>query len=199
MVTLRDVKPSIAARRRWIAILVVLGTAPALGSAAQADEAAAWQALREGAIVLFRHALAPGVGDPAGFRLGECATQRNLDAAGREQARRIGEALRQHRVPVAAVWSSQWCRCLQTAELAALGPVRPVPAFNSTFDDRAVQASRIAEARALLSGWNGPGTLVVVSHQVNISAITGSGLASGEGIVLRRQGDELEVVGRIAP
>lgn len=188
-----------ASRRRCLCTIAALAAVPWRARAAGNDDGAAWQALREGAIVIFRHAIAPGVGDPPGFRLGDCSTQRNLDDAGRAQARRIGDALRRERVPVAAVWSSQWCRCLQTAELAAVGAVREVPAFNSTFGDRAAAPRQTAEARALLLGWAGPGTLVVVTHQVNVSAITGRGLASGEGVVLRRSGEALTVVGHVAP
>ena len=162
-------------------------------------EQAAWAALRNGAIVVFRHANAPGIGDPPGMRLDDCATQRNLDAQGREQARRIGERLRQHNVAVGAVWSSQWCRTRQTAELIESGPVREVPAFNSFFGDPARVPAQTAAARELLLAWRGPGALVVVTHQVNISAITGGATASGEGIVLRRMGTQLEQVGRLLP
>ena len=185
-------------RRRAIALALALLPAAPL-SAAGADEAAAWAALREGAIVLFRHANAPGVGDPPQFKLGDCGTQRNLDESGRAQSRRLGERLKRESVPVSAVWASQWCRTRETAELAALGPVREVAAFNSFFGDRGDEPAQTAAARALLLGWRERGTLVVVTHQVNIRALTGQGAASGEGVVLRRQGQALAVVGRITP
>ena len=165
----------------------------------QAVEDAAWSALRAGGIIVFRHALAPGVGDPAGMQLGDCKTQRNLDAEGRAQARRIGERLRQQQVTVGAVWSSQWCRTRETAGLIAAGPVREQPAFNSFFGERSRVAAQTAAARELLLGWRGPGALVVVTHQVNISALVGGAAASGEGIVLRAVGDQLVSVGRILP
>ena len=163
-----------------------------------ANAADPWDALRAGGIVLFRHAEAPGFGDPPGMRLGDCATQRNLDAAGRAQARRIGEALRARGVVVGAVLASQWCRTLETAELAFPGLVRPEPAFNSFFDDRGAGPAQTAVARAILLGWGGPGALVAVTHQVNITALTGIVPASGEGVVLRRESGSLVVVGRIA-
>ena len=169
------------------------------GASATSDDESAWGALRDGAIVLFRHANAPGVGDPPQFRLGDCRTQRNLDDIGQRQARRIGEGLRRAAVPVTAVWSSQWCRTRDTATLAGLGPVRDVTAFNSFFGERADEPAQTAAARRLLLDWREPGTLVVVTHQVNISALTGQGTASGEGIVLRREGDALKLVGRIRP
>ncbi len=161
--------------------------------------AADWDILRAGGVVLFRHAIAPGSGDPPGMRLGDCATQRNLDAAGRAQARRIGEAFRAAGVEVGAVLTSAWCRARETAELAFPGQVRPEPAFDSFFDDRTEEPARTAAARRLLLAWQGPGALVAVTHQVNITALTGVFPASGEGIVLRREGTALAVAGRLRP
>jgi len=168
------------------------------GTVASAQEAV-WNAVRSGAVVLFRHADAPGVGDPQGFKLDDCATQRNLGPAGREQARKLGERLRAQGVRPARVLTSQWCRARDTAELAFPGQAEASPAFNSFFDDRARDTAQTAEARALLLAWRGPGALVVFTHQVNISALSGITAQSGEGVVLQRQGDALLVTGRIAP
>ena len=176
------------------ALFLVSGT----GSPA-ASEAAAWEALRAGAIVLFRHATAPGTGDPAGMRLGNCSTQRNLDEAGRAQATRIGEAVRAEGVAAGAVLTSRWCRAAETADLAYPGRARAEPAFDSFFAERGEGSARTAEARRILLGWSGPGALVVVTHQVNITAITGVVPGSGEGVVLRRAGGDLVVAGRVRP
>ena len=182
-----------------IALATLLGPLAATLSAA-ADESTAWAALqRDGAIVLFRHANAPGVGDPPGFKLGECSTQRNLDDAGRAQARRIGETFRARKVAVRAVHTSRWCRARETAELAFPGLVREQPVFDSFFDERQDEPAKTAAARKLLAQWKGPGVLVVTTHQVNITALTGLGAASGEGVVVRATGDRVEVLGRIAP
>ena len=172
---------------------------PGAGSPAASEAAAAWEALRPGAIVLFRHATAPGTGDPSGMRLGDCSTQRNLDEAGRAQARRIGEAVRAQGVAVGAVLASRWCRAAETADLAFPGRARPEPAFDSFFAERGEGPARTAEARRILLGWSGPGALVVVTHQVNITALTGVVPSSGEGVVLRRGGGDLVVVGRVKP
>lgn len=181
------------------ALLLVVGTtAPAL-AADKTTDAAPWNALRAGGIVLFRHANAPGIGDPPGFRLGDCSTQRNLDAAGRAQARRIGARMREQGVTLGKVLTSQWCRTRETAELAFAGRVTPEAAFNSFFQDRENASQQTDAARALLLAWNGPGALVVVTHQVNISALVDGFTASAEGIVLRPLGQLLEVVGRIQP
>jgi len=177
------------------AALVLLLAHPAMAQPAPGSEAA-WQALAEGGIVLFRHALAPGGGDPPGMRLGECGTQRNLNEEGRAQARRIGAAFRDRGITVGAVRASGWCRAMETAELAFPGRVVAEPAFNSFFSARQEAETRTAAARQLISGWDGPGALFVATHQVNITALTGIFPASGEGIVLRRDGT---VVGRIRP
>jgi phosphohistidine phosphatase SixA len=182
--------------------------APFLGAALLAASASAaaqdaWPALSQsGAIVLFRHATAPGIGDPAGFRLNDCPTQRNLDGRGRAEARKLGEQFRSRKIAVGAVLSSQWCRGRETARLAfGEAAVKDEPAFNSFFSRSAgISEEQTAQARAILSRWRGPGTLVVVTHQVNITALTGVGAASAEGVVLRPAADgSLQVVGRVSP
>lgn len=156
-----------------------------------------WEALGEpGAFVLMRHAQAPGTGDPSGFVLDDCATQRNLDEAGRAQARAIGAAFRERGIAFDAVLTSQWCRCRETAELLDLGPVEEAPAFNSFFSDFAARDPQTMAARALLEARAGD-RLFVVTHQVNISALTGRGTRSGEVLVVRRTGGGLEVLGSI--
>ena len=185
-------------RLRRPLLLTLAGALATLPGLAQADEVA-WQALREGGIVLFRHAIAPGGGDPPGMRLGHCGTQRNLNAAGRDQARRIGDAVRAAGIAVGAVLASQWCRTMETAELAFPGQVVAEPAFNSFFADSTAGPAQTSAARAILLAWNGPGALVVSTHQVNITALTGIMPASGEGVVLRREGVSLVVAGRIRP
>ena len=198
-------------RRRFLFFLLAMITVPASASTpvptsvSQAgpedDTSTAWRALSDGAIVLFRHALAPGTGDPADFRIGDCTTQRNLDQAGREQARRIGNRLQERKIRVRAVWTSQWCRTRETAQLLDLGPVRDEPAFNSFFADRKDEPEQTALARRLLQDWKGPGVLVVVTHQVNMTALTGVYPRSGEGVVVRpaRNGIGLDVMGRVLP
>ena len=182
------------------ALLLVLVAASCVAPAAAQD---AWQAAaQDGAIVLVRHATAPGVGDPPGFRLGDCSTQRNLSDEGRAEARALGQRLRDRGVRVTAVWMSQWCRTRETARLAFGERLpREEPAFNSFFAQGPAQReAQTARARALLARWSGPGTLVVVTHQVNIAALTGQAAASAEAIVVRRDpSGDLRVVGSLAP
>jgi phosphohistidine phosphatase SixA len=168
---------------------------------AQADEAALWAALRDGGhVALIRHALAPGTGDPPGFRVDDCRTQRNLSAEGRAQARALGERFRANGIEAAAVYSSQWCRALDTAREMALGEVTPFAGLNSFFAGRGDEAQHTRAARALIAEHVGTGrTLVLVSHQVNITALSGVFPASGEIIVMRADADPLTPVGRISP
>jgi phosphohistidine phosphatase SixA len=185
----------LTANSRWAFAQV----APAAKGAASEPNADAWQRMKPGHVVLFRHALAPGVGDPPEFQLNNCATQRNLDEVGRDQARLIGDAFRARKIKVGAVWSSQWCRTRETADLAFPNQRVDQPAFNSFFGDSQSEPAQTGAAKALLNGWRGPGVLVVFTHQVNISAITGLGAASGEGVVLEPSGRGLVVVDRVAP
>lgn len=169
------------------------------GGVARAEEAAAWQALREGAIGLIRHARAPGTGDPEGFRLDDCATQRNLSDEGRNQAKHLGEAIRAAGVTVAAAPHSLWCRTRETAELAFPGVTRPEPALNSFFADRSTEPEQTAAASRIIRDWRGPGALMLVTHQVNITALTDIVPKEGEIIVVRVEGDAIRVVGRLFP
>lgn len=155
----------------------------------------------DGLVLLMRHALAPGVGDPADFQLGQCRTQRLLNDAGRAQARRAGEQLRAQGLVVRAVWHSQWCRTEETARLAFPGlAIQPRPAFNSFFGEPAEGAEQTARARAELATWRGPGLLLVVTHQVNITALTGVVPASGELLLVRPLADgTLQLLGRGSP
>lgn len=177
-----------------LALPLLLATAPA-----RADEAL-WPALAEGGhVALMRHAEAPGTGDPQDFRLDDCSTQRNLDQTGRDQARRTGQAFRDRGVTIARVLSSQWCRCLETAELLALGAVEPFPPLNSFFGERARESAQTAAVRAFLAETDADRpSFVMVTHQVNITALTGQSARSGEIVVLRLGGPEIfETIGAI--
>lgn len=147
-----------------------------------------WRLLREGGcVVLMRHAqTVAGVGDPPGFQLGNCASQRNLSEAGREQARRLGVAFTRERVRVDEVRSSAWCRCTDTAQLA-FGPHTVWAAINSFFrDGDGADATR--EVARFLSSWPAQRNAVLVTHQVNISALTSEFPAMGELFLLRADG-----------
>jgi phosphohistidine phosphatase SixA len=161
-------------------------------------EAALWEVLKTGnGIALMRHATAPGTGDPAGFLLGDCSTQRNLSDEGRDQARRIGEQFRKQGITEMAVYSSQWCRCLETAQLLNLGEVAELPDLNSFFNDRSTEEAQTTTTRGFIAEYQGKFPLLLVTHQVNITALTDIVPASGEMIVLRKTSDGFEVLGSL--
>lgn len=163
-------------------------------------DGASWATFAEGGrTILIRHATAPGTGDPAGFSIGDCSTQRNLSAEGREQARRIGEAFASAGVPVDAVYSSLWCRCIDTAEHAFPElDVVPLPALNSFFGDRSTESEQTGQALAAIRSFAGSGNQVFVTHQVNITALTGIVPRQGEALLVEPDGEGLKIVARIA-
>ncbi len=174
--------------------VMVLGLAGSVLASAEG-----WEALRRpGAIAIMRHALAPGTGDPANFQIDDCSTQRNLDERGRMQARSIGAAFRAEGIAVDRVVSSQWCRCRETAELLGLGNVESLVSLNSFFGRYERSGPQTAATRAFLAALPEGQRVVLVTHQVNISALTGAYPASGEVFVLQQGvGGAVEITGRI--
>lgn len=153
---------------------------------------------RGGHVILMRHATTvPGTGDPPGFDLGDCATQRNLSEAGRAEAAAWGRFLAEHRIPVGYLASSAWCRARETAELTGLGRVEHLPALDSFFADRSQAEQRTRALAAFIRGWVGPGNALLVTHQVNITALTGVTPRSGEAVIV--DPFALEVLGRLPP
>ena len=152
-----------------------------------------------GHILMIRHALAPGTGDPANFRIGDCATQRNLDDRGRNQARSIGNWLRKQGIGSARVYSSQWCRCLETAKLLEMGSVTELPALNSFYELTQNREPNLKALRKFIAEQPSDGELILlVTHLVTISAIANEGVSSGEGVLLKLNEDmPYEIVGRL--
>ena len=85
-------------------------------------------------VIFLRHALAPRIGDPENFELKDCSTQRNLDRAGRRQAKTLGNFFRQIGMNFNEILSSEWCRCKETAELMQFGQWKPFPGLNSFYE-----------------------------------------------------------------
>jgi phosphohistidine phosphatase SixA len=165
------------------------------------EEQALWQELRKGGyVLLIRHADAPGTFDPPGFKLGVCSTQRNLSEEGRAQSKRLGELIRAQNVPIAQVFSSEWCRCIDTASLAfGADKVRTWSAISSPRGGDEKQArSNVEAVRQRIAQASLKTNMALVTHMFNIQDITGSGASQGEIVVLRAQDKQLRVVGRIA-
>jgi broad specificity phosphatase PhoE len=177
-------------RRRVLQAAAALLAAPALAVRAQAGEAP---------VLVLRHAVTePGVGDPPGYVLDRCETQRNLSAEGREQALALGQRLAQRGARPQALRSSRWCRCLDTARLLAQGlgagapALQPLPALDSFFDARDREPAQTAALRERLRALGDGPVLreVWVTHQVNITALAGTTVGMGQALWLawRRDG-----------
>ena len=166
---------------------------------AEATQEWLWDALNsKNHFALVRHALAPGTGDPPEFTLGRRDTQRNLSEEGRKQAKRIGDLFRAHGIDKALVFSSEWYRCRETAELLDLGSVNSLPALNSFFRDYEQKEARNESLKLWLSQREMHMPLVLVTHQVNITALTGVYPASGEIVVVEKDAQMgLKVLGSI--
>ena len=186
------------------ALAISLLLTPALA----ADESTeAWDALVEGGhVALIRHGNAPGPslgrgGDPPGFKIDDCRTQRNLDEVGRGQAKALGEAFRTHGVRVDRIQSSPWCRCLETAELMAVGPVETSWALVPATDRNPKAPEALRTLKEMVASWRGPGTLVLVTHGLTVRAMIGIVPGQAETVVLKPtpgSGSAVHVVGRIA-
>ena len=153
-----------------------------------------------GHILMIRHAYAPGSGDPANFKIGDCATQRNLNNRGRVQARAIGEWLRSKGIKDAKVYSSQWCRCQETATLLGLGPVEELPALNSFYGMPQNREPNIKTLRSFIANLPADGELIIfVTHFVTILEIAEEGVSPGEGVVLKlKAGGAYDVLGNLS-
>jgi phosphohistidine phosphatase SixA len=149
---------------------------------------------------MIRHALAPGSGDPENFQIGDCSTQRNLDARGRAQAAGIGEWLRSRGIEKARTFSSQWCRCLETAHLIGLGPVTPLPALNSFYQRPQDREPNLSALRDFISKQTPDSELIIlVTHFVTILGISNESVSSGEGVVLHlKESGSHDVIGRLS-
>ena len=167
--------------------------------AAADDSGEAWAALVNGGhVALIRHGNAPPGygGDPPGFKIDDCATQRNMDEKGRAQSRAVGEAFRQHGVRVDKILSSPWCRCLETARLMAIGPVESTWAVAAS--DKSPE--RLVLLKQMVAAWRGPGTLLVVTHALTVQALVGIMPGQAETVVIRpklAKEPGVDVVGRI--
>jgi phosphohistidine phosphatase SixA len=186
-------------RMRFVIFTVLLGFCGTVEVAGADDAADAWKALRAGGhVALMRHADAPGgVGDPPGFSVDDCATQRNLSEKGRVDAEKIGSRLKGEGIAFEKILSSPWCRCIDTAKLMNLGTVETEATFGNVVVLKDQRQTLTAGARALIAQWTAGGNLLVVTHGANIQALIGVWLASGEIVVVKGGSDRNEPVGRL--
>ena len=147
-------------------------------------------------MVFIRHAVTtPGVGDPPGFKLDDCATQRNLTDEGRGHAKRIGQAFKERKVPVERLLSSPWCRCIETSRLA-FGEPEVSTALSNLFGRSENNAKQVEQMKALVKP--AKGNVVLVSHGSTIVALTGISPATGEMVIVTPKGNgQFAVAGRL--
>ena len=145
-----------------------------------------WTEARKGDnVILIRHALAPGGGDPDGFDINDCKTQRNLNEVGVNQSKKIGKIFRDNKIPIDIILSSEWCRCKDTA-FHAFGRFKEFSALNSTFSNPYIknETKQIKEIKKYLKNWDGKGkNLILVTHYSIITAITDAVPGSGEIVI----------------
>jgi phosphohistidine phosphatase SixA len=141
----------------------------------------------KGYVLLLRHSLAPGVGDPENFKLGDCSTQRNLSQEGRDDAAEIGAWIKRQKVKIYRVESSRWCRARQTAKLLDIGKVKLNKNLDSLFRESNLEShpKTLKTKEQILNHRNKSGLLVLVGHYVNIAALVGVGVDSGEGLIVK--------------
>ncbi|WP_438997439.1 histidine phosphatase family protein [Candidatus Puniceispirillum sp.] len=149
-----------------------------------------------GQVLFMRHALAPGTGDPGNFEISVCATQRNLDDVGQQQARDLGMAMTSAGISFGAVYSSQWCRCLETAHLLDQGSVTPLPGLNSFYQGIVPRAATLQSLRQFLAGLDSASApVLMVTHFVTISAMTGMSVSSGGAVAYDIEtGEAVEII-----
>ena len=156
-----------------------------------ANELLIWDKLNassaKGYVLLLRHSLAPGVGDPENFKLGDCSTQRNLSQEGRDDASEIGAWIKRQKVKIYRVESSRWCRARQSAELLDIGKVKLNKNLDSLFRESNLEShpKTLKTKQQIISHRSKSGLLVLVGHYVNIAALVGVGVDSGEGVIVK--------------
>ena len=181
---------------------VAVGLAGAIGLPVLADDMILLRELRAGAALLMRHTqTTAGVGDPPGWRLDQCATQRNLDDRGIAHAQRIGRWFAARRLAVSTVRNSPWCRARDTARLA-FGRAEDWAPLSNIFEDRSGADGQADEVRQFLRTMKAGELAVLVSHGITIAHIVGGGvaLATGESVVVRagpQAGAPLVLLGRL--
>lgn len=160
---------------------------------------AGWALLRDGGrVVLLRHSMVGGSGDPAGFDIENCATQQKLSERGRQQARKIGALLAARAAPIDRVLSSRYCRAFDTATIAFRdNEAEKFEPLDLLAKDAEKAAAQNAAVVGEVGDFTGGGNLVLVTHLENIMALTGAGAREGEAVIVGADGEKLRVLGRI--
>ena len=143
-------------------------------------------------IIFIRHSLAPGSGDPENINLKDCKTQRNLNSEGIKQSKKIGNFFKKNNIKVEHVFSSEWCRCKDTAKIA-FGNYETKNFLNSFYDERFSENKdkQILDFQKFIKSWNYSGNLALVTHYVVISEILDLATSSGEIVITNKNFESL--------
>ncbi len=154
-----------------------------------------WPSIQKGDKVIFiRHSSAPGGGDPPGFKIDDCKTQRNLDKVGIEQSKKIGELFKKKSIPIDKVLSSQWCRCKDTAKYA-FNKYEEFSGLNSIFQHPFDQneIKQIKQIKNYVKNWDGKGkNLIMITHYSIITKMTNTTPSSGEIVIVDKKFNVLD-------
>ncbi|MDA9075138.1 histidine phosphatase family protein [Amylibacter sp.] len=145
-------------------------------------------------VIFMRHALAPGIGDPTNFKIGDCSTQRNLNQVGITQAVLIGKQLKENSIQFDKVYSSYWCRCYQTASLLDIGLVHKFSGLNSIFQNFVPRKETLKKLEQKLFELPSSSLVIFVTHQVNIQAITKKNVISGGMVAFNTSTKEAHII-----
>ncbi|MDA8761024.1 histidine phosphatase family protein [Amylibacter sp.] len=145
-------------------------------------------------VIFMRHALAPGIGDPTKFKIGDCSTQRNLNQVGITQAVLIGKQLKENSIQFDKVYSSYWCRCYQTASLLDIGLVHKFSGLNSIFQNFVPRKETLKKLEQKLFELPSSSLVIFVTHQVNIQAITKKNVISGGMVAFNTSTKEAHII-----
>ena len=140
-----------------------------------------------GKLIFIRHAYAPGGGDPENFNIYDCSTQRNLSESGRIQSRKIGNFFTENKIKIENVYSSEWCRCKETASLAFKN-FKTKSFLNSFFSSKFTQNknSQMRDFQKFLLDWDEKTNIIFVTHYVVISEILDYPSSSGEIVIANK-------------
>ena len=175
-----DISIEIVIMYKFLAIFLIFGLSNFV-TRAHADNNSIQEIIKniDANVIFMRHALAPGIGDPTNFKIGDCSTQRNLNQVGITQAVLIGKQLKENSIQFDKVYSSYWCRCYQTASLLDIGLVHKFSGLNSIFQNFVPRKETLKKLEQKLFELPSSSLVIFVTHQVNIQAITKKNVISG--------------------
>jgi phosphohistidine phosphatase SixA len=146
-------------------------------------------------IIFIRHAYAPGEGDPDNFDINDCDTQRNLNNKGKEQAKKIGDFFKYNQIPFDGVYSSEWCRCKDTAFIAFKN-FKNQKFLNSFFSHKFLKNKnkQIKNLKKFIKKSQTSKNIIFVTHYVVILEVLNYAPGSGEIVISDKQFNKIDSI-----